>query len=61
LYGDYGPSATIFSTVIILVFEITQNRSEIREFSMFAAPIIQAIMVVMTPITYFFAPKESLY
>ncbi len=60
LYGDYGPTiATIFSAVVILVFgEITPKTvaKEIPEkFSMFAAPFIQAIMVIMTPITYFFA------
>jgi putative hemolysin len=60
LYGDYGPTiATIFTTVIILVFgEITPKTvaKEVPEkFSMFAAPIIQAIMVIMTPITFFFA------
>jgi putative hemolysin len=60
LYGDYGPTiATIFSTVIILIFgEITPKTvaKEVPEkFSMFAAPIIQAIMLIMTPITYFFA------
>jgi CBS domain containing-hemolysin-like protein len=60
LYGEYGPTiATIFSTVIILIFgEITPKTvaKEIPEkFSMFAAPLIQAIMVIMTPVTYFFA------
>jgi CBS domain containing-hemolysin-like protein len=60
LYGDYGPAiATIFSTVIILVFaEITPKTvaKEVPEkFSMFAAPVIQGIMLVMIPITYFFA------
>lgn len=60
LYGDYGPTvATIFSTVIILVFgEITPKTlaKEVPEkFSMFAAPFISAIMVIMIPITFFFA------
>lgn len=65
LYGDYGPTiATIFSTVIILIFgEITPKTvaKEIPEkFSMFAAPIIQAIMVIMIPITYFFAVLKKI-
>jgi putative hemolysin len=65
LYGDYGPTiATIFSTVIILTFgEITPKTlaKEIPEkFSMFVAPIIQAIMVIMTPITYFFSALKKI-
>lgn len=65
LYGEYGPTiATIFSTVIILIFgEITPKTvaKEIPEkFSMFAAPLIQAIMVIMTPITYFFAVLKKI-
>ncbi len=64
LYGDYGPTiATIFSTVIILIFgEITPKTvaKEIPEkYSMFVAPIIQAIMVIMTPITFFFAALKK--
>jgi putative hemolysin len=60
LYGAYGPTiATIFSAVIILVFgEITPKTvaKEVPEkFSMFAAPIISTIMLIMTPITFFFA------
>jgi putative hemolysin len=65
LYGDYGPTiATIFSTVIILIFgEITPKTvaKEIPEkFSMFAAPFIQTIMVIMIPITYFFAVLKKI-
>jgi len=65
LYGDYGPTiATIFSTVIILIFgEITPKTvaKEIPEkFSMLAAPFIQGIMVVMTPITFFFAVLKKI-
>jgi putative hemolysin len=65
LYGDYGPTiATIFSTVIILIFgEITPKTvaKEIPEkFSMFAAPFIQVIMVIMTPITFFFAVLKKI-
>lgn len=64
LYGKYGPTiAMIFSTVFIVVFvEIIPKTvaKEIPEkFSMFAAPMISAIMVLMIPITFFFAALKK--
>jgi len=65
IYGDSGPTiATIFSTVVILVFgEVTPKTlaKEVPEkFSMFAAPFIQAIMVVLIPVTRFFAGLKKI-
>jgi putative hemolysin len=64
LYGKYGPTiAMIFSTVFIVVFvEIIPKTvaKEIPEkFSMMAGPIISAIMVLMIPITFFFAALKK--
>ncbi len=65
LYGDYGPTiATIFSTVVILIFgEVTPKTvaKEVPEkFSMFAAPFIQGFMVLFTPVTFFFAVLKKI-
>ena len=65
LYGAHGATiATIAITVIVLIFgEITPKnvaKEKSEGFSMFSAPIIGALMTILTPITYVFTKWKEL-
>lgn len=65
LFGSYGPTlATVVITVIVLIFgEITPKniaKEKAEEFSMFSAPIVQGLMIILTPINFIFTKWKQL-
>ncbi|MCQ4637547.1 hemolysin family protein [Anaerovorax odorimutans] len=65
LFGAYGPTlSTIVITVVVLVFgEITPKgiaKESAESFSLFSAPIIRMLMVLMTPINFLFTKWKQL-
>lgn len=65
LCGAYGPTiSTVVITVVVLIFgEITPKgiaKESAESFSMFAAPIIRVLMVLLTPINYIFTEWKKL-
>ena len=65
LFGSYGPTlATVVITVIVLIFgEITPkniSKEKAEEFSMFSAPIVQGLMIILTPINFIFTKWKQL-
>ena len=65
LYPKYGATiATAVITVVVLVFGEISPKSIAKEkaesFSMFAAPFIRAIMIVLTPINWIFSQWKKL-
>ena len=65
LYGEYGaPIATLVVTVIVLIFGEISPKSMAKEipekFAMASAPVIQFLVVVLRPLTWFFGLFRSL-
>lgn len=65
LYGDYGATiSTIVITVVVLIFGEISPKSLSKEtpesFAMFSAPIVKAIMIVLTPINFIFSKWKQL-
>ena len=65
LYPKYGATiATAVITVVVLVFGEISPKSIAKEkaesFSMFAAPFIRAIMIVLTPVNWIFSQWKKL-
>jgi len=65
LYGSYGATiSTIAVTVIVLIFgEITPkslSKENPERFAMFSAPLIHAMMIVLTPVNWLFAQWKKL-
>lgn len=65
LYGAYGATiSTVVITVVVLIFgEITPKniaKEAPESFSMFAAPVINVLMTVLTPITFLFTKWKQL-
>ena len=62
---DMGPSvSTIVTTVVVLIFGEISPKSIAKEspekFAMFSAPILKALMVVLTPFNYLFGLWKKL-
>ena len=65
LCGAYGPTiSTIVITVVVLIFgEITPKgiaKESAESFSMFAAPVIRTLMLLLTPINFLFTKWKCL-
>ena len=65
LYGSYGATiSTIAVTIIVLIFgEITPkslSKENPERFAMFSAPLIHAMMIVLTPVNWLFAQWKKL-
>ncbi len=65
LLGDYGATvATVVTTIVVLIFgEISPKgiAKEVPEsFSLFSAPIIKVIMVILTPFIIFFSGVKNI-
>lgn len=65
LFGTYGPSiATAVITVLVLIFgEITPKniaKEKPEGFSMFSAPVISVLMVILTPVNFIFTKWKQL-
>ena len=65
LYGDIGATiSTVVITVLVLIFgEITPKsiaKDNPESFAMFSAPIIRALIIVLTPLNYLFSLWKKL-
>ena len=65
LYPEYGATiSTIVVTVVVLIFgEISPKglaKESPEKFAMFSAPVIHAVMVVLTPINFIFSKWKQL-
>lgn len=65
LFGSYGPTiATAVITVVVLIFGEITPKSIAKEkpegFSMFSAPLINAFMVILTPVNFLFTKWKQL-
>lgn len=65
LFGAYGATlSTVVITIVVLVFgEITPKniaKETPEKFSLFSAPIINGLMLILTPITFLFTKWKSL-
>lgn len=65
LYPEYGATiSTIVVTVVVLIFgEISPKglaKESPEKFAMFSAPVIHAVMVVLTPINFIFSKWKKL-
>jgi CBS domain containing-hemolysin-like protein len=65
LFGSYGPTiATAVMTVLVLIFgEITPKniaKEKAENFSMVSAPVIKALMIILTPVNFIFTKWKQL-
>lgn len=65
LFGAYGPTlATVVITIVVLIFGEISPKSIAKEspehFSMFSAPVIRVLAVVLTPVNFLFSKWKSL-
>lgn len=65
LYGDVGATlSTVVVTILVLIFgEITPKsvaKDSPERFAMFSAPVIRALIVVLTPLNYLFSLWKKL-
>lgn len=65
LYPKYGASiSTIVVTIVVLIFGEISPKSLAKEnseaFAMFSAPMIKALMVILTPVNYLFSQWKRL-
>lgn len=65
LFGAYGPTlSTIVITVVVLIFGEISPKSIAKEsaesFSMTTAPVIRALMVLLTPVNFIFTKWKQL-
>ncbi len=65
LYHSYGPTiSTIVTTVLVLIFgEITPKslaKENPEKFAMFAAPLVNSLRVILTPINWIFSQWKRL-
>lgn len=65
LFGAYGPTlSTVVITIVVLIFgEISPKniaKESAENFSMFSAPMIRILMVLLTPINFLFTKWQSM-
>lgn len=65
LFGAYGPTlSTVVITIVVLIFgEISPKniaKESAENFSMFSAPVIRILMVVLTPINFLFTKWQRM-
>ncbi len=65
LFGAYGPTlSTVVITIVVLIFgEISPKniaKESAENFSMFSAPVIRILMVLLTPINFLFTKWQGM-
>lgn len=65
LFGAYGPTlSTVVITIVVLIFgEISPKniaKESAESFSMFSAPVIRILMVLLTPINFLFTKWQGM-